>query len=223
MAFRSLKFLPDARNHSRPPLAPIIIFHENNIPRSTLINFQNCTSRSLSFPLVDDYFDSYPPGFDPVKEQSPWQRRTKFGGYAQMIRFFVTGLWKHPAIQGYETVMRLDNDATWDRNTLENATFPDLPEGKVYHANLLALDPPEFCKGIWKLAKNYIVNHNVSVANPKMWRRFKRFYWKRGNQCLMRFNNFEVVRVQFMQQAQVQHWHETVTEHEPFGVYRHRW
>jgi hypothetical protein len=220
-ALDSLKFIPDAQNRSRP-LAPVIIFHENNIPHQTLANFQNCTHRPLSFPLVDDYFDSYPPGFDPVHEPSPWPRRTKFG-YAQMIRFFVTGLWKHPAIQGYETVMRLDNDASWNRRTLKNETFPDLPLDKVYHANNLSLDPPEFCRGIWKLAKNYIATNNISVANPNMWRQFDIYYRRQGQQCLNWYNNFEVVRVKFMQQPQVQHWHETVTEHEPFGVFRRRW
>jgi hypothetical protein len=221
-ALHSLKFLPDARNHSRP-LASVLIFHENNIPHPTLANLQNCTPRPLSFPSVDDYFDSYPPGFDPVKEPSPWRRRTKFG-YAQMIRFYVTGLWKHPAIQGYESVMRLDNDATWDRNTLQNETFPDLPMDKVYHANVLSSDPPEYCSGIWWVARNYIATHNISVANPQMWKIFSRHFHEGGDRrCLMWYNNFEVVRVPFMQQPQVQHWHETVTEHEPFGVYRRRW
>jgi hypothetical protein len=215
-----LKFLPNARNESRP-LAPVIIFHENNIPYPTLANFQNCTERPLSFPLVNDYFDSYPPGFDPVNEPSPWHRRTKFG-YAQMIRFFVTGIWEHPAIQGYETIMRLDNDATWDRRTPKNETFPDLPLDKVYHANFVSLDGPTYCEGIWEVAKSYIATNNITVANPEMYERFERHY-RKDQHCAIFYNNFEVVRVKFMQQPQVKHWHEALTDHEPFGIFRVRW
>jgi hypothetical protein len=39
----------------------------------------------------------------------------------------------------------------------------------------------------------------------------------------MFYNNFEALRVKFMQLSQAQNWHETETEHESFGVYRHRW
>jgi hypothetical protein len=29
-------------------------------------------------------------------------------GYAQMIRFWTTGIWKHAAVQEFETIMRID-------------------------------------------------------------------------------------------------------------------
>jgi hypothetical protein len=140
-----------------------------------------------------------------------------------MIRFFVTAIWKHPAIQGYQTVMRLDADACWRPKTPWNETYPDLPSDKVYHANSLRKDPPKYCKGIYELTKEYITKTNITVAYPRMWLLFEENYLHGGQHCLGFYNNFEVVRVKFMQQFQVQHWHEAVTEQAPFGVFRVRW
>ena len=235
-ALHTLKYLPDARksnntqSSSGPPLAPVIVFHERQFPNQSQAMLEKCTPRPMTFAVVD--FDSYPPAFDATKEEALWRvptagqkRRRFFGfGYSQMIRFYVTTIWKHPAIQGYETIMRLDTDACWRPSTPQNEENypPYLPSDKVYHANIIREDSPQYCQGIYELTKQYIAKTNMTVANPRMWRWFGQTYRKSGH-CLSYYNNFEVVRVKFMQQSHVQHFHHAVTEQAPFGVFRHRW
>jgi hypothetical protein len=49
-------------------------------------------------------------------------------------------------------------------------------------------------------------------------------FWQLSKGTYMTFyNNFELSRVSFMEQPQIRHCNVVLTEHEPCGVYRHRW
>lgn len=95
VALSSLRNLADAHKHgstSSSP-APVLIFHDgdlSNRQRAFLSN--NCTTRDLSFPVVD--FQSFPQGFNATSEQSNMSKRSKWG-YQQMIRFWITRIWTH--------------------------------------------------------------------------------------------------------------------------------
>lgn len=226
-ALVSLVHLPDMRNDKRQ-LAGVIVFNEGNLLYRHKVLLQRCTPRPVTFALVD--FNAYPDGFDPNNETSVWRKREDYHkwGYHQMIRFFVTHIWNHDAVQTYETIMRLDSDSCWtatDPSKVPDAAFEALPEllpEYIYQHNLELSDNSDVCDGLYDFAQNYIDEHNITVANPSLWQEFERT-WKGDKRCQMFYNNFEVSRISFMQQPQVRLWHEQVSEHKPFGIFRFRW
>ena len=238
-ALDSLHYLPDGN------LAPVVVFHEADLPHRYQSELTKCTQRTLIFGVVD--FGIFPSGFDPMQEKGIWNKRSKFG-YMQMIRFFVTGLWNRPEIQDFETIMRLDSDACWYRllkddeeNSIahQERLLPGLSDDKVYHANFVTQDASIFCTGIFELAKEFVEQHNITIGVPSLWKAFKEKYeepvcmsygfgvrpWncKPAQECLAFYNNFEASRISFFQHPLVQEWHTALTEKEPFGVFRHRW
>lgn len=68
-----------------------------------------CTGAHAQFmELPPDQF-RLPPGLPPQRE---WMQSRKFSaGYRHMIRFYTTGIWDLVARQGYEYVMRMDEDS----------------------------------------------------------------------------------------------------------------
>jgi hypothetical protein len=230
-ALASLQHLPDAHG-KKLPTADVIVFHEHDdVSDANMWLLRNCAERTLNFAEVN--FTNFPPGFDPEKEDSRLSKRTKWG-YSQMIRFFVSGLWKHPAIKGYDIIMRLDSDACWrGANKKRFRTFhygdgkahriyPHLPTGYVYQRNVEKKDKKIVCEGIYTFVANHIKTNNIAPTNRKEWARFEDT-WKNEEKCLTFYNNFEIVRAEFMRQPAVQRFHEAMTETEPFGVFRYRW
>lgn len=61
-------------------------------------------------------------------------------------------------------------------------------------------------------SRRHIRKNNITVANPKRWQYFEETYLHKRQYHLAYYNNCEVARVTSMQQPQVQHWHEAVTE-----------
>jgi hypothetical protein len=219
-ALVSLVHLPDMQDDTRP-LAGVIVFNEGNLLYRQKMLLERCTLRPITFTLID--FHTFPKGFDPQNETVSWGRREAYNkwGYHQMIRFFVTRICDHDAVQTYETVMRLDTDSCWTETPPDSA-LPELPSEYIYQHNVgTMVDTAAFCDGIYDLAKNYIERHNISVANPSLWQEFEA-EWKNHKQCQIFYNNFEVARISFMQQPQVRDWHEHVTEYEPFLVFHVR-
>lgn len=222
-ALTHLVHLPDVRNKDTL-LADVVVFHErHDLSTGNMNRLSNCTAnRLVRFAEVD--FDQFPAGFDPDKEESRWQKRSKWG-YSQMIRFFISGLWEHPAIADYRFVMRLDADACWDQipfDDPEQRIYPYLPDGYVYQRHSEGSDPRHVCEGIYNFTANYVSANNIAVANPELWRNFGKS-WLEEEKCVGFFNNFEITRLRFMQQLAVRRWHDAVTEREPFGVFRQRW
>jgi len=221
-ALTKLQHLPDVTNTDLP-LADVIIFHEpDDLSVESRAKLSNCTDRATKYAEVD--FTQFPQGFDPEKEESRWQKRSKWG-YSQMIRFFISGLWQHQVIGGYDFVMRLDADSCWSeisRNDPERPIYPYLPDGVVYQRHREGKDDGFVCEGLYDFTSNYISTNGIAVANPELWQKFEKTWIEEGK-CLGFFNNFEVTNVPFMQQPATREWHEAVTERPPFGVYRHRW
>lgn len=221
-ALSSLVHLPDVHMKDSS-LADVLVFHEpNDLSIESMNRLSNCTAnRLVRFPVVDFAF---PRGFDPYKEESRFQKRSKWG-YSHMIRFFIKGLWEHPAVADYEFVMRLDSDACWNQipiDDTERRMYPYLPPKYVYQRNKEMQDIKEYCHGIYNFTVNYISTHNTDVANPDLWRKFER-RWLDKERCLSFYNNFEITRMKFMQQPDVRQWHEAVADGKPYGVFRHRW
>ena len=75
------------------------------------------------------------------------------------------------------------------------------------------------------LCTTMLPSNNITVQNPELFSKIP--IPLDGNdsdeECPIFYNNSEVVRVAFMQQTNVQHFQEAITEKEPFGVFRYRW
>mmetsp|Transcript_9358 Transcript_9358/g.19889 ORF Transcript_9358/g.19889 Transcript_9358/m.19889 type:complete len:398 (+) Transcript_9358:136-1329(+) len=222
-AMSRLDALPDVHMKDAS-LADVLVFHEpNDLSTESMNRLSNCTTdRLVRFPVVDFAF---PPGFDPRKEESRFQKRSKWG-YSHMIRFFISGLWEHPAIvEDYDVVMRLDSDACWNQIPVddpERRMYPYLPPKYVYQRNMQTQDGRMYCEGLYNFTVNYISKHSTDVRNPELWRKFEK-RWLEEELCQGFYNNFEITRVKFMRQLAVRQWHEAVADGEPYGVFRHRW
>lgn len=112
VALKSLKFLQGDKDPEH--LAPVLIFNEGNIPKESMNELILSTNRPVAFPHVN--FQQFPPGFDPAQEEIQFKvkGRENEWGYYQMIRFWVTTIWRHPAVQNYDTVMRLGELLNYD-------------------------------------------------------------------------------------------------------------
>jgi len=216
-ALRSLVFL-GGDNEDYP--APILAFNEGDLSTEQIEYIVGCTKRPISFPFVD--FSVLPEGFNEhvsakmfrVKGRSEW-------GYYQMIRFWVTGIWKHPAISRYETIMRIDTDSCFkERNPyLPNFAY----EGIEYHSQYVGIeDGKDYTTGFLDAAEEFLKKIGKAPADPMMWDFIKQT-WTRHQSLPVFRTNFELAKKSFMLRDDVMKWHESLTEYEPFGVFRYRW
>lgn len=223
-------------------VAPVLVFHEpNDLDQDKIERLQKClcpnkgndvesvittTCRPLLFHLVN--FTEFPKGFDPNSETSNWTKRSKWG-YQQMCRFWITTLWSHEAIENYTTVLRLDSDACYTKaldGYMPNGhvKLPGLVNEQTVYWSYLILskaDSSFIIAGLWNLTTMYMEQRQLQPANPRLWRILKRMNDK--NLVPTFQTHFEVNRKSFMQRPDVQEWTRTVTELEPFGVFRERW
>lgn len=211
-ALDSLKHLGDAAmDHS----ADILVFHDG-LSTQQIQHLTTCvtsSNRTIQFPHVGYSFTTdFPPSFDHENATPNWQKRDKWS-YQQMIRFWITKIWFHPALQGYSTLMRLDSDACW---TSDTNIVPTLLDNKVYHANIRKRD--SVCNGFRDFVVNYVKDNHVRPKN-------RRLYWRAvlRHDCPSFYNNFEISNIRFMKQPEVVKWHQALTEEPPFGVFMERW
>jgi hypothetical protein len=215
-ALDSLRHLPDSSSESS---AHVLVFHDA-LSQTQIDYLKTCTSRFVRFPLVGYSFDTYfPPGFDPNEEIPNWTKRSKWS-YQQMIRFWITQIWKHEALREYTTLMRLDSDACWTVHTMfsRDTMLPTLAHDKFYHANIFKRDT--MCQDIREFVMNYVKTHNITPKNPRL---YQQVLEMTDDKCPSFYNNFEITRISFMQQPEIVQWHEAWTELPPFGVFRNRW
>lgn len=218
---RSLAFLQgDSDPHHK---APVLCFHEGDLTTHQKTRIAASTDRPVAFPTVD--FTEFPDGFDPNKHGDTdfKVKGRKTWGYYQMIRFWVTGIWKHPAIAHFDTIMRIDSDSCFkDVNPyLPNFMNKDL----FYHSQYVGFENgAEYVNGLYDFAVQYMrtVKSPSEPRNFLLWH-FTTTVWTTMDTLPLFRSNFEVSRKSFMQRKEISDWHDALTEQEPFGVYRHRW
>jgi len=217
LALQSLVFLGgDSKEHP----APVLMFNEGDLSEEQTAFIIGCTTRPIAFPLVN--FTSFPEGWDHevsakkflVGGRNEW-------GYYQMIRFWVTGIWKHPALDPYEIVMRMDTDSCFKE---VNDYLPDFEyDNMKYHSQYVGVeDGKNYTTGFLDHATKWMKNNSRVPADPMMWD-FIKSSWKKHQSLPVMRTNFELTRKSFMQQKGVMAWHESLTEHEPYGVFKYRW
>lgn len=222
VALASLNFL---RGDSDLP-SPVLVFNEGDLSMEQMEALVSSTRRPIAFPTID--LSTFPTGFNPeeydtagqphfdVANRKPW-------GYYQMIRFFVTRIWDHPSIERYETIMRMDSDSCF------KAPNPYLPhmmhEHIVYHSQYVGVEPEAgrpYIEGLFDFTVEYMTRVNKSPGNMMLWH-FIESTWSSSQTLPVFRTNLEVSKKSYMQRVDVKKWHNTLTEEEPFGLFRYRW
>jgi len=136
VALTSLAFLKGDANPDYK--APVLVFNEGNLTPLQVQTIVKATDRPVAFPLVD--FTIFPNDFDPASDEPDFivKGRLNKWGYYQMIRFWVTGIWDHPALNHFETVMRIDSDSCFKE---VNDYLPNFHhEGLFYHSQYVGVE-----------------------------------------------------------------------------------
>lgn len=217
VALKSLVFLGgDDPKHP----APVLIFNEGDVSIDQKVAITSCTKRPVAYPLVN--FTSFPDGFDGNVESKMFRvGGRKEWGYYHMVRFWITGIWKHPALEPYETIMRIDTDSCFKEKNpiLPNFKYNDL----VYYSQYVGLeDGKKYTIGLLEFAESFMKKVGRYPASPMLWD-FIKLSWEMHQSLPVFMTNFELSRKSFMLHPEVMAWHEALTEQEPFGVYKYRW
>mmetsp|Transcript_13126 Transcript_13126/g.16579 ORF Transcript_13126/g.16579 Transcript_13126/m.16579 type:complete len:331 (+) Transcript_13126:193-1185(+) len=216
-ALRSLVFL---KGDDPDFPAPVLVFNEGDLSEEQVQSIKASTTRPMAFPNVD--FSVFPSGWNHETESRMFRvKGRQEWGYYQMIRFWITGIWKHPALGPYGTVMRIDSDSCFKDF---NDHLPNLKnENLVYHSQYVGYeDGLEYTTGLIEFTENFMQRTNKAPGNPFMWH-FIKATWAAHKTLPVFMTNFEVTKKAFMLRPDVIDWHDSLTEGEPFGIFRYRW
>ena len=220
IALRSLEFLSGDIDPARP--APILIFNEGDLrEEQTQTLIESAGKRPISFPYID--FREFPEGLDLKHDgqkfnvkgrKNPW-------GYHQMIRFWVTRLWTHPAIENFDIIMRMDSDSCFKS---PNEFLPGFRnEDVIYHSQFVGMESgANYMDGLIDHAEKFLVKYHQGPGNEMLWR-YAKAVWESKQTLPLFMTNFEVTRKSWMQRNIIMRWHESLTEEKPYGVFTHRW
>jgi len=222
VALKSLAFLKGDKDPEA--LAPVLIFNEGDLTKDCIRNIVASTDRPIGFPKVN--FNSFPPGFNPIIEKGPFPVKGRDPwGYVQMIRFWTTMVWKHPAVQHFDTVMRIDSDSCFKE---VNDYLPNfMYDGLYYHSQYVGVEPNAgvaYIDGLFDFVTNFMETKKQpdKARNHLLWH-YTESVWNNMKTLPLFRTNFELAKRSFMQRGDVARFNEALTEEEPFGVLRKRW
>jgi len=135
IALKSLKFLKGDQDYLPKDKAPVLLFNEGFLTLNQMNFLSGCTDRTVAFPVVN-MEKQFPVGFGDVKEE--WKKfldeydiaglgRPPHFSYANMIAFWTRWIWEHPAVQQFDTIMRIDTDSCFLDSIGDNPNFNRLP------------------------------------------------------------------------------------------------
>lgn len=146
VALRSLRFLQGDRDRLPWDKAPVLLFNEGDLSKEQMTRLERCTDRTVAFPIAR-LKEAYPDGFGDATEEwasflethrvSGVGTRPGRFGYAHMISFWTRWAWEHPAVQQFDTIMRVDTDSCFLESIADNPTMNRLPyldDRYVYHS-----------------------------------------------------------------------------------------
>lgn len=229
-ALESLRFLKgDVKDFP----TPILVFNDGSLSNFQLENIvQSITdvNRPIAFPVVTNLY-SLPEGFVRKYEEqfSNSNNNTNFEyssneskwSYQQMSQFWVSTIWKHPALAPFEFIMRMDFDTCFHE---DNNHLPDFAKlHKAYHAQYVGVEPnTDKVEGLFNFATNYMTTENVLPTNPLQWQLVTNTWVIRKTLPLYQAS-LEVIRKSFMQHPDVMKFHEAVATKEPYGIFEYGW
>jgi len=213
---------------------PVIVFHEEDFPQDAKDFIRQCTTNPVEFDIANFGF---PEGFDADKEFATHeivanQGKNKGGmnrkpwSYVKMIRFWTSAVWRQSLLSNYRTVMRLDMDSCFvkpgDGDDVDNMYVPGLRPRYMYRTDDLRKGGSDWIDGLADFAIDYVARENITPLNPELWEHVLST-WREDKVLPIFTKNFEVMRVEFFLRPEVMKWHEALTDHEPYGVFRERW
>ena len=196
----------------------VVIFHTGYPFRAHLQAVANATTRQVIFLNVDQFFASFPNGFDPYLEDPTWTKRAKWN-YHHMCRFWFKMVVDIPLVNKYEYFMRLDDDSKI-RGVWFNVFDFMTKQKAVYFGNIEQADSENGLPGLMKLKSftyEYIEKYNITPKNPA---RLKRAF-NLPNRIRLYNTNFDIIKVKFFQSDEIRHWTNAVDQ--TFGIYKYRW
>lgn len=190
LALLKENFLP----HNR---ADVIVFHEADFDPSVLDG--RTSGIAIRFAEVD--FSGVPEalaGVEPAKR-----------GYRHMCHFFANDIFFHPALEGYDYYMRLDDDS-FILSPVAFDVFEDMAKGGFrYGYRAVIKDKPACCTGLWNTAGEYFKKNGCA-------RDFSTI-----DELGMYYTNFEICDIAWFRSGEWQSFFAAIEAAE--GIWRHRW
>lgn len=215
--------------------APVLIFNEGNLSTEQMQDIEQCTSRPVAFPVIS--LKDFPADF---KRGVEWEKYTKWTNfrpakgrndwsYAQMLRFWTAHVFKHPAVQQFDTIMKIDADSCFLRQRYihMNPFYQEAPGMDAKYAYQTNYDGAvggntQFVEGLYEYAVRYMETVGMTPANPKLWSVVKAVWEQTGNLPVFQ-TNFEICRLTFFKSEPVAKWLDALADEEPYGLFRYRW
>eukprot|EP00980_Cylindrotheca_fusiformis_P017258 scaffold5341_cov93-Cylindrotheca_fusiformis.AAC.1 len=208
--------------HPRDSNIPILIFHQGDVTeeQQEYIRAKN-SARHVEFPVQPD-FDKFPPIFNPSLETPSFVKRSKWG-YQHMCRFWISLVWHHPALEPFDSILRIDADSCSEPSpNKSNSTMLKWKTlNLVYHANPPIVNDVWPNHGLWEFVLHYMQIHNLQPKNPTLFHLAEQS-WNESKRLPMFRNNLEVDRLAFFRSSgPVQEFQKYVANNVEF--YRNRW
>ena len=134
----------------------------------------------------------------------------------------MSSIWKHPALDYFETIMRIDSDSCFKS---KNEYLPSFAHDQlVYHSQFMGYEAygDNFIKGLYVFVHKYVHEKGIRIKNALLWQ-FISTTWEAKGTLPLYNTNFELSRKSFMQRPDVMEFHESLTERHPYGVLTHRY
>jgi len=198
------------------PDAPVVVFYDTN--SNDLLDGQksalaSCTDRSVSFEALD-FGTDFPTNFVPVAGVDYT--------YQQSQRFLISKIWSHPALSNFDTIMRISHDTCL---TTDSSVLPGLEGSLVLASQIIPQDyeiARKYVTNLYNTAFVHISNHGISPSNINLWVEVVKVH-EDLNTVPVASNEFEVVKMSFMQRDDVSTWLNHLTDAPPFGLFEHKW
>jgi hypothetical protein len=195
----------------------ILLFHTGFPFASDITRIMSSTRRRVILHNVDQYFASFPDGFDPYLIEPTFWYRGKWN-YHQMIRFWFKHVFEIDKLQRFEYVMRLDTDSRllgrWF-NVFEMMKVKQL----VYLANEQQLELEKVLPGTMKLQTFFVEYLNQMQLVPQDQAKVDSAFTK--DTIRIYYNNFEVFQTKFFRRTDVRSWIDAIDA--SHGIYKYRW
>jgi len=205
--------------------APVLLFHEGDVGEDLQGELASVLSRGgylgkARFHEVHFELPTNCCSFEPN-----WAKRADRGKFAyhNMIRFWVKDVWRHQALDEFDSVMRLDSDSLLSKLQPADDPLPGLRAGITYRGNILGRDEEPVIHEFDKFMNTTLATWPRAPRHPAIISNFTQALRKTNNVPLI-YNNFFVSRVEFFRRPEVVELVDRMCCRAPdFYVYRYRW
>ena len=198
----------------------LIFFHESDFPQNEIELISNSLSKfyfNFKFVKIDFCIPAYSdeilkeiPDFFPHPDFPECQGFSI--GYRHMCRFFAGEIFKHPELQSYNFVWRLDTDS-FILNKFGYDVFEKMnTNNSIYGYINIQNDNEGVIKNLWPSCSKYFnsINKNNIFENDSEFHFRKVFY-----------TNFEIFNMSWFKSEEYQSFYNYIDE--SAGIYKYRW